>query len=72
MDKTEYSQGILSNMPVALADGETMSFEDTIKLLNIYESLLNERQRVIDLIPECEAHGSNCIPHCLEWIKSKS
>lgn len=31
------------------------------------EALLNERQRLLDAIPECEAHGP-CVPHALNWI----
>ncbi len=36
--------------------------------LEVIEKLLNERQRVLDAIPECEIHGS-CVPHAIEWIE---
>ena len=36
--------------------------------LIVTESLLNERQRLLDAIPECELHGK-CVPHALEWIE---
>lgn len=38
------------------------------KELAVTEVLLEERQRVLDAIPECPVHGS-CVPHALEWIK---
>ena len=41
------------------------------KELEVTDSLLNEIQRVLDAIPECESHGKNCIPHALEWIKER-
>ena len=36
--------------------------------LNVTEELLNDRQRLLDAIPECEPHGK-CVPHALEWIE---
>lgn len=35
--------------------------------LGVTDKLLTERQRVLDAIPECEAHGP-CVTHALEWI----
>ena len=40
------------------------------KELDVTESLLNERQRILDAIPECEAHGK-CVPHALDWVEMK-
>lgn len=40
----------------------------TQKDLQVTERLLNERQRLLDAIPECAAHGK-CVPHALEWIE---
>ena len=37
--------------------------------LRVTEELLAERQRVLDAIPACPAHGP-CVPHALEWIKN--
>lgn len=39
--------------------------------LKVTDKLLAERQKVIDLIPECQVHGGNCIPHALEWIQKQ-
>jgi hypothetical protein len=36
--------------------------------LEVTEKLLNERQRVLDAIPECQSHGK-CVPHAIEWIE---
>lgn len=35
--------------------------------LEVTDQLLDERQRVLDAIPECESHGK-CVPHAIEWI----
>ena len=40
----------------------------TEALLKVTDSILNERQRLLDAIPECPAHGA-CVPHALEWIE---
>lgn len=36
--------------------------------LKVTDKLLNEMQRVLDAIPECEIHGK-CVPHAIEWIE---
>jgi len=36
--------------------------------LKVTDRLLTERQKVLDAIPECKAHGKNCVPNALEWI----
>ena len=33
----------------------------------VTDSLLEDRQRVLDAIPLCPDHGS-CVPHALDWI----
>lgn len=40
------------------------------KELKVTDELLNDRQRLLDAIPECEAHGK-CVPHALDWIEIK-
>lgn len=47
------------------------SLEKVKHELEITEKLLNERQQVINAIPECELHGGNCVPHALEWIEKQ-
>lgn len=37
------------------------------KELDVTNQLLNERQKVLDAIPECPDHGS-CVPHAIKWI----
>lgn len=36
--------------------------------LDVTDKLLEQRQRVLDAIPECPVHGP-CVPHALEWIE---
>lgn len=38
--------------------------------LDITDKLLAARERVLDAIPPCPVHGSQCIPHALEWIEA--
>ena len=44
------------------------NFADLKHELEVTDELLNERQRVLDAIPECQSHGS-CVPHAIEWIE---
>lgn len=37
--------------------------------LDITNSILRERQKLLDAIPECEVHGK-CVPHAIEWVES--
>ena len=43
--------------------------EEVKKELKITDQLLNERQMVLNTIPECPIHGDNCIPHYMDWIE---
>jgi len=36
--------------------------------LLVAEKLLEQRQRVLNAIPDCPTHGANCVPHAIEWI----
>lgn len=48
---------------------ERDSLKDQLKTT---EQLLDERNRLLAAIPECEQHGQ-CVPHALEWVaESKS
>jgi hypothetical protein len=38
------------------------------KEIKVTDKLLEERQKVLDAIPECKTHGS-CVPNALEWIE---
>ncbi|WP_417832788.1 hypothetical protein, partial [Terasakiella sp.] len=46
----------------------TKEFVELSKELEVTDLLLNERQKVLDAIPECNLHGK-CVPHALEWIE---
>jgi len=37
--------------------------------LEVTDRLLEEREKVLNAIPECPVHGSGCVPHALEWIE---
>ena len=39
--------------------------------LRITDKLLAERNRLLEAIPPCPMHGSQCVPHALEWIHKK-
>ena len=63
-------RSVTGNHALILMDGQAISTEQAIEALNVNERLLEDRQRVIDAIPECHAHGNNCVPHALEWLRS--
>lgn len=39
--------------------------------LNITDGLLKARDELIALIPECDAHGPDCLPHAADWIRAQ-
>ena len=43
--------------------------DQLLKLLAITDKLLDARNEVLDLIPECPMHGPQCLPHAQEWIE---
>lgn len=38
------------------------------KELSILNRLLDDRQKVLNLIPPCSLHGPTCLSHASEWI----
>lgn len=64
----EYTQVVREGITAILMDGNLLSIDELVKLLNVNENLLAEKQRVLDSIPECPEHGKNCVPHAIEWI----
>jgi len=36
--------------------------------LRVSDELLKDRTNLLKIIPECEAHGDQCVPHAMEWI----
>ena len=47
---------------------DTKSRQDLIDDLNITTKLFEERDRLLDAIPQCKVHGK-CVPYALEWIE---
>ena len=61
----DHSYGMINETIVAvfeLQEGKALRQE-----LEVTNQLLADRQRVLDAIPACPAHGS-CVPHALAWI----
>ena len=46
-----------------------MSCQPDEELL-VTDKLLEERNRVMEAIPPCPRHGSQCVPHALEWVEA--
>ncbi len=38
------------------------------KEIKVDDELLKGRNRLLHAIPECNVHGSECIPHAVEWV----
>ena len=36
--------------------------------LIVTDQLLNERNKLLDMIPICPDHGDGCVPHAIEWV----
>lgn len=32
-------------------------------------TIIADYKRVLDAIPACPAHGSDCVPHAVEWVE---
>ena len=47
------------------------SRDEIIEALDIAYQLLDDRERLFEVIPECPEHGPKCAPYAIEWIKSK-
>lgn len=48
---------------------QPFALEDQLRHeIEVSDALLNDRDRVLNAIPECPVHGSGCVPHALEWI----
>ena len=47
----------------------TTQIADLKKELIVTEEILKDRTRILEAIPECCAHGNQCVPHALEWIE---
>jgi hypothetical protein len=50
---------------------EGTKYEELKEQLRVCNALLDERQRLLDAIPECPVHGK-CVPYALEWISNQS
>ena len=52
---------------------QVIELENQVEDLEVIEEadnrLLTEYYRVMDVIPECPAHGNRCVPHAVEWIR---
>jgi hypothetical protein len=40
--------------------------EAQIEVLN---TLLDTREKLVEAIPECKEHGAGCVPHAIEWVE---
>ena len=48
------------------------SRDEIIEALDVAYQLLDDRERLFEVIPECPEHGPKCTPHAIEWIKLKN
>jgi hypothetical protein len=37
--------------------------------LVVTNEILKEHNRVLEEVPECPLHGSQCVPHAVAWVK---
>lgn len=36
--------------------------------LEATDKILEQRNRIFEVIPECKVHGSQCVPHAVDWV----
>ena len=58
----------IKNDLVDKVEGEETELEKLRDDLRVTEALLEERQKLLDAIPECPLHGK-CVPNALLWIE---
>jgi hypothetical protein len=68
MQTGENCIGETANALVKLYSVSNSNCVDLKQELEVTNKLLNERQRVLDAIPECQIHGK-CVPHAIEWVE---
>ena len=37
----------------------------------IDDKLLSEHSRLLEAIPPCPLHGSQCVPHAIDWVERR-
>ncbi len=58
------TENIKSQTALPLAQERIRKLEEEVK---VTDKLLQERDRLLEAIPKCPAHGL-CIPHAVEWV----
>ena len=53
------------NLHIRDLEKEIEEFRREIK---VSDQLIEQRDRLLQSIPECPVHGSGCIPHAIEWV----
>ncbi len=49
-------------------DSDMMTITQMKEHIRTLEKILSERMRVMEAIPACPVHGSQCVPHAIEWV----
>jgi hypothetical protein len=55
-------------MPEAWKDDEIYKLKEELR---VTEELLETRNKLLEAIPACPVHGSQCVPHAMEWVKEQ-
>ncbi len=51
---------VMESIALAICDFNSMAVTD--------QKIIESRNKVLQAIPPCPAHGNECVPHALEWI----
>jgi hypothetical protein len=57
---------------VGVVDRATVPPSALQQELAVTNKLLDERNRLLDAIPECPQHGRQCVPHAIEWVQKRA
>jgi hypothetical protein len=63
-------QAIQDN-PLTIRDLSDDECRELVAIVVMLNKMVDNRNAVIDLIPECPAHGVGCLVNAAEWIQAR-
>jgi hypothetical protein len=71
-------EAVVSNAKTLIAKKEILSEPYDVRQrmkeleheLEVTDKLLDQRNEVMNAIPECPIHGKQCVPHAISWVNA--
>ena len=61
----------MSNSQTTREEWDAMTPDEQWQYFQLMERSDDEFRELLKLIPECPAHGDQCIPHAKQWIREQ-